>query len=111
MIIGHIPGFTRTIGESQGYRGLPLKDVLLADNAHSVRDVVPAMQTLWHPSPDELRTLIEGGGIVLTILGSAHPPVNIDVVPRKEFDPMSDRTTPDEAVMAEGQTVVTTEEK
>lgn len=84
MIIGHIPGFNRRIGESQGYRGLPVKDVVLYDAAASVRQEVPAMLTLWHPTPEDLKKLNEGGGIVLTVLGSAHPPVNMEVI-----DPVS----------------------
>lgn len=84
MVIGHIPGYTRKLGEAQGYQGLPVRDVIEESSGGSR---YPAMQTLWHPSTDDLRALLSGGGILLTILGNAHPPVRVECVGPETFDP------------------------
>jgi len=63
---------TRRIGKSQGYKGLSVADVVLAGGE-------AAMVTLWEPTPSELKILISGGKIRLTILGSSHPPVLVEV--------------------------------
>lgn len=80
MDIRHIPGFTRVLGRSQGYLGLPVRDeieeVTLKDETHRV----PAMHTLWKPTAEELAVLVAGGGIKLVILGNAHPPVRMEAV-------------------------------
>jgi hypothetical protein len=74
MQVGVIEGHTRIIGKSQGYLGLPLRDMFLdQDEAH------PAMQSAWFPTPDELRALLAGAPLVLTVLGTAHPPVMLGV--------------------------------
>jgi hypothetical protein len=38
------------------------------------------MASFWRPSPEELKTLNEGGSIVLYVYGVSHPPVSIGVV-------------------------------
>lgn len=73
MIIGRIEGATRTLGKSQGYLGLPIRDVLL--NCSVGGEGTPAMQTAWFPTPDELAAINAGAPIHLTVLGTAHPPV------------------------------------
>ncbi|MEF2552008.1 hypothetical protein VQ042_11655 [Aurantimonas sp. A2-1-M11] len=73
MIIGRIEGATRTLGKSQGYLGLPIRDVRL--NCSVGGDGTPAMQTAWFPTPDELAAVNAGAPIHLTVLGTAHPPV------------------------------------
>lgn len=35
----------------------------------------PAMQSVWEPTPEELRILVAGGKVVLTVVGTCHPPV------------------------------------
>lgn len=77
MIVGRIRGTTRVIGKSQGYIGLPLRDVLLHDTVNGPD--TPAMQTAWEPTPAEIAAITEGKPIILTILGTAHPPVSIHV--------------------------------
>ena len=37
------------------------------------------MQSAWLPSPDELKRLNAGAAVVLTLYGSQHPPVNLQV--------------------------------
>jgi len=64
---------TRRIGKSQGYKGLSVADVVYDTGE-------PAMITLWQPTPAELVRLAAGGNVQLTIMGSAHPPVLLEVV-------------------------------
>lgn len=66
-----IEGATRIIGKSQGYIGLALRD--------EDRDGTPCMVSAWEPTPDELARLNAGATIHLCILGTGHPPVNIEV--------------------------------
>jgi hypothetical protein len=67
-----IEGTTRRIGKSQGYRGLCVRDFVYDDGT-------PAMQTAWEPTPAEIARIVSGQPILLTVLGSAHPPVLIEV--------------------------------
>jgi hypothetical protein len=77
MLIGHIEGATRIIGKSQGYLGLPVRDVTL--NCSVNGDATPAMVTAWHPTPDELAALMAGAAIHVQILGQSHPPIMVGV--------------------------------
>jgi len=77
MQIGRIEGCTRVLGKSQGYLGLPLRDVLLHDTVNGPG--TPAMQTVWEPTPDEIAAIVAGAPIMLTVLGTAHPPVMVGV--------------------------------
>lgn len=72
MLINAIEGATRRIGKSQGYKGLPIRDFVYGDGT-------PAMMTSWQPTPKEIEALVNGAPIYLTLLGSAHPPVLIEV--------------------------------
>jgi len=73
MINLAIEGTTRRIGKSQGYLGLCVRDAVYPDGT-------PVMQTAWQPTPSELARLNAGHSIILTILGTAHPPVLLEVV-------------------------------
>lgn len=77
MEIGRIEHATRIIGKSQGYHGLPIRDVHI--NCAVNGPNTPAMITAWFPSPEELAALNSGAPIHLTILGEGHPPVMLDV--------------------------------
>lgn len=77
MIIGRIEGATRTLGKAQGYLGLPLRDVLV--NSTVDGPATPAMETAWLPTPDEIARLTAGAPVILRVLGTAHPPVMIEV--------------------------------
>jgi hypothetical protein len=84
MIIGVIEGATRVIGKSQGYLGLPLRDVTVAVRDIAINctvngDDTPAMETAWLPTPDEIAAIVAGAPIVLRILGTAHPPCMLEV--------------------------------
>lgn len=86
MIIARIEGATRVLGQSQGYRGLPILDTTLNDDASQ-----PVMVSAWEPTPDEIEKIVAGAKIRLWVLGIAHPPVIIDVadVPVITDDPPS----------------------
>lgn len=77
MIAIRIQGATRTIGESQGYIGIPIRDEL-QDCAVNGPDT-PVMVTAWAPTREEIMILEMGAPILLHILGTAHPPVRITV--------------------------------
>lgn len=67
---------TRVLAESQDeYMRLAIQDDEI--------DGVNYMTSLWEPSPAELKTLMEGGSVRLTIMGTAHPPVAIETEVRK----------------------------
>lgn len=71
MIVVMIEGFTRVLGKSQGYFGLPLRD--------EVQDGVPCMMTAWEPTPDELVAINAGAKIEISIMGKSHPPIFVGV--------------------------------
>lgn len=73
MQVGRISGFTRVIGQSQGYIGLPLRDVVI--NCSVDGPETPAMETAWFPTPDELVALAAGAPVILRVIGNGHPPV------------------------------------
>jgi hypothetical protein len=73
MQIGRIEGCTRVLGKSQGYLGLPLKDIEL--NSTVTGEGTPSMQTAWFPTPKEIADIQAGAAIVLTVIGTAHPAV------------------------------------
>ena len=76
-----IEGTTRRIGKSQGYNGLCVKDFTCDDGT-------PAMQTAWQPTPSEIERIVAGQPIILTLLGTGHPPVLIEVREQpKEYTP------------------------
>lgn len=77
MDIAIIDGCTRVLGESQGYLGLPLRDVSLNDSVNGPG--TPAMETAWTASPLELEMLNAGAPIILCVLGKQHPPVMLSV--------------------------------
>lgn len=77
MIIGAISGTTRVLGKSQGYLGLPLRDVVVPCSVNGAH--TPAMETAWEPTPEELEALNAGAPVILRILGTQHPPVQVYV--------------------------------
>lgn len=79
MLSGRIEGATRTIGEAQGYEGLPVRDdrVNCAVNGPDT----PMMTTAWIPTPEELAALNAGASIHVKLLGTRHPPILVEVGP------------------------------
>lgn len=82
MDIARIPGATRTIGESQGYLGLPLRDEPVHCTVNG--PATPSMVTAWLPTPDEIAALMAGAAVHVRILGTAHPPIMLSVGPAGE---------------------------
>lgn len=79
MQIGRIEGATRVVGKSQGYLGLPLRDEIV--NCSVGGEGTPAMVTAWLPTPAELAALNAGAAVHVSILGSVHPPIMVEVGP------------------------------
>lgn len=77
MFIGHVIGATRTIGKSQGYLGLPIRDELINCTVNGPE--TPAMVTAWIPTPEEIARIVAGAPVHLRILGTLHPPVMLEV--------------------------------
>jgi len=73
MQIGRIEGCTRVLGKSQGYLGLPLRDITINDSVNGPD--TPAMETAWFPTPAELEAISAGAPVILRVLGTGHPPV------------------------------------
>jgi hypothetical protein len=82
MQIGRIEGATRVLGKSQGYYGLPIRDVEIACSVNG--PATPAMETAWLPTAAELEALNAGAPIILRLLGTSHPPVMVEVGERPE---------------------------
>jgi hypothetical protein len=74
MLPLRISNATRILAETQDeYHALAIRD--------EVVDGTPVMMSLWEPTPRELELLRAGGRVRLTILGTAHPPVALNVHP------------------------------
>lgn len=77
MQIGRVEGATRVLGKSQGYMGLPVRDETIVCTVNGPEQ--PCMVTAWLPTPAELAALIAGAPVHVRILGSAHPPILVEV--------------------------------
>ena len=66
MLIRLIKDFTRVCGKSQGFLGLPVRDIIIED---SVMGTVAAQETAWEPTPEELLKLNNGASVVVRIVG------------------------------------------
>lgn len=77
MISGRIEGATRTLGKSQGYLGLTIRDEL--QNTTTDGPETPTMVSAWFPTPAEMAALAAGAPIYLHVVGRAHPPVGLTV--------------------------------
>jgi len=65
---------TRILAETQDeYVALAIRDEKIGGVNH--------MTSLWEPTPAELKMLVDGGAVVLTILGNVHPPVMVSTQP------------------------------
>lgn len=76
MQIGRIEGATRVLGKSQGYLGLPIRDVVVEC---AVNGPCRAMETAWLPTPAEIEAIVAGAPVILRVLGVGHPPVMLEV--------------------------------
>lgn len=72
MEILKIAGATRILAEDQDeYQNLPILDTVICGSK--------AMVSAWKPTSEELSMLNDGGFILLSILGTVHPPVLLQV--------------------------------
>ena len=82
MISQRIKGYTREIAKSQPeYSTLCIRDVVMKTD-HDVH----IMQSSWELTPGELALLNAGGYIILSIMGTVHPPVLLQVDPPSAED-------------------------
>lgn len=77
MLVGRIKGATRVIGRSQGYLGLPIRDEAIDCPVNG--GGTPSMVTAWFPTPRELEALNAGAPVHVRLLGTAHPPIMVEV--------------------------------
>lgn len=81
-------GCTRTLGASQGYIPLPLRDEPIVDSATGQE--VNSMVTIWRLSMDEKLRLMNGEPLVLRVLGERWAPcliyVGDDTAPAEDPD-------------------------
>lgn len=83
MDIIRIPGANLDLAEKQPeYNTLPVRAgyVTVACNDGDVENV-PGMTSAWKPTRTELALLLDGGYITLSVLGTQHPPVMLNVEP------------------------------
>jgi hypothetical protein len=79
MLPLRIPNATRVLAENQDeYHALAIVDEVI--------EGVQYMHSLWELTPKEQKQIEEGGRIILTIIGTAHPPVNLRVQPLEQKD-------------------------
>lgn len=79
MHIGRIEGATRVLGKSQGYLGLPVRDVMV--NCTVVGEGTPTLETAWLPTPEQIARIVAGAAVHVRIFGTSHPPIMVDVGP------------------------------
>lgn len=75
MSPGEIKFATRALGAPTGWDA----------SKHGECDVLPirdrdgTMQSAWYPSVEEIALLVAGRPVILTVWGSSHPPVSVNV--------------------------------
>jgi len=77
MIPGQIDGFTNVLGAPREWdeaRDGPCGAL------HIRRDPGNRLLSAWTPTQDELAALNAGGSVILSVVGTGHPPVWIAVV-------------------------------
>lgn len=67
----HIPGAQAAVGQSQGYQGVSV--LYTTEEVLGVEDV-PVWKVAYRPDPREIQRLVEGGCVILTIVGN--PPIS-----------------------------------
>jgi len=77
MIVKRIGDATRVLGQKQGYIGLPIKDIARVNAANG--QLCNTMVSAWELTPDEIERLKQGATIYLTVMGTEHPPVMLNV--------------------------------
>lgn len=107
MLIGRILGCTRVLGTKQGYIGLPVRDIVVIDNAPNRPDT-PAMESAWLPTPREIGAINQGSSVYVRILGAEHPPIMVYVGDRPDQSPILMPNGLHEETLAAAMAIVTT---
>ncbi len=72
VTIARIGGVTRVFGgDHADFLQLPIRDELI--------NGFPAMTSAWELTPKEIRAVMAGGKIYITIMGEIHPPIMVKV--------------------------------
>lgn len=71
MQIMMIEGATRVCGKSQGFLGLPVRDEQI--------DGYNVMHTAWEPTQEELVKLLNGGKVIISLIGNNPQPIQVNV--------------------------------
>lgn len=88
-----IPGANMNLAETQEeYQTLPVRaeKITVIVSGDGEVDDVPCMRSAWKPTRGELALLLDGGYVELCVLGTAHPPVMLNVVSYPEKVPAND---------------------
>lgn len=74
MITGH----TRICGKSQGFLGLPVRDEFIPHPFLS-SEGYNVMHTAWEPTQEELVKLLNGGKVIISLIGNNPQPIQVNV--------------------------------
>ena len=78
MEIGKIKGATRTLAVDQPeYDPIDIRDAVYVDE--NQQPLFRAMEAIFHPTAEEIVKIMSGEPIRLSILGTAWPPVMLNV--------------------------------
>lgn len=83
MNMARIVGFTDVIGKAQGYQPLYVRKTPVVDPTSKANTHL--QETAWTPDPEELRRLNAGASVVVKVLSSGHPPMQVCVGDVPEF--------------------------
>lgn len=72
-----IEGYTRIVGQAQGYLGLAILDKTYYSTVDGPN--TPVMITAWEPMPNELERISQGAPILVHITGNRPPPMHVTV--------------------------------
>lgn len=72
-----MPGMDYVIGESQGYRGLPVRYDLDPSIPFKFTDSHNTITTYWEFEPEDIKAVIAGKPLVLRIVAAQHPPIDM----------------------------------
>lgn len=80
MTPGEIGFATRVLGKPEGWDGSQGVTCL----SLAIRDAVdvagnPVMQSKWVPSREERAAIAAGGDVIVTVWGTMHPPIDVEV--------------------------------
>lgn len=75
--VARIRGATRTLGQSQGFIGLPIRDGMAKDPETGA--MYPCMQSAWTIEPNDIERILSGEPLIVELWGRQHPPIKLTV--------------------------------